>query len=401
VRRLVWIATALTAVLAAVTAVYGFLDDGTRLPAEESGRVSGPGELTFSLMVVAFAALGALLATRRPRNPIGWLLCVASLSLAVTGWARAWYVHAEYAAPGSPPAPDALLWFANWIFIWGFFPLITALLLLFPDGRLPSRRWWPAAVLTGLALACLTVGYAFEPGELDSYPRADNPLGAPRAIGGAIDFLQFLGYPVFLLAAIASAAAVAWRFRRSHGVERQQLKWMAAAAALSVLAWIVNAVLDESFGINSAFFLPIVLLAIPVAATVAILRYRLYDLGRIVNRTLVYAGLTATLAAVYLGLVLLLGMTVGESNLAIAVSTLAVAALFRPARARIQGAVDRRFYRRRYDAARTLEAFGAHLRDELDLESLGASLRSVVRETVQPAHVTLWLPRNDSRTHGP
>jgi hypothetical protein len=391
-RRLVWVATALTSVLAAVTAVYGFLDDGTKLPAAEGGSVSGPGDLTFSLMVVAFSALGALLATRRPRNPIGWILCFASLALAVTGMARGWYVHAEYGAAGSQPAPGALLWFANWIFIWGFMPLMTALLLLFPDGKLPSRRWWPAGALTALALGTLTVGYALEPGALDSYPRADNPLGASGALGDAVNLLQYLGYPLFALAAIASAAALITRFRRSRGVERQQLKWMAAAAAVAVVAWFVNAVLDQAFGINSAFFLPIVLLAIPVAATVAILRYRLYDLGRIVNRTLVYVGLTATLGATYLGLVLLIGLTLGTSDVAIALATLAVAALFRPARTRIQAVVDRRFYRRRYDATRTLEAFGSRLRDEVDVDAVGAELRAAVRDTVQPAHLTLWLP---------
>jgi hypothetical protein len=391
VRRLVWMATALTSVLAAVTAVYGFLDDGTQLPAAEGGSVSGPGELTFSLMVVAFSALGALLATRRPRNPIGWILCFSSLALAVTGMARGWYVHAEYGAVGSQPPPAALLWFGNWIFIWGFMPLMTALLLLFPDGKLPSRRWWPAGALTALALGTLTVGYALESGTLDSYTRADNPLGSSGALGEAADVLQHLGYPLFALAAIASAAALITRFRRSRGVERQQLKWMAAAAAVAVVAWFVNAVLDQAFGINSAFFLPIVLLAIPVAATVAILRYRLYELGRIVNRTLVYGALTATLAATYLGLVLLLGLTVGESDVAIAISTLAVAAFFRPARARIQAAVDRRFYRRRYDAQRTLEAFGARLRDEVDVDALSDELRRVVGRTMQPTEVKLWL----------
>ncbi len=391
-RRAVWAAAALTAACAMVTAAYGFLDDGTRLPAAEGGSISGPGELMFSLMVVAFSALGALLATRRPRNAIGWILCFASLALAVTGWARAWYVHAEYAAPGSQPVPDALLWFANWIFVWGFFPLVTALLLLFPDGQLPSRRWRPVAALIALALGCLTIGYAFEPGELDSYPRAENVLGVGGALGDVIDVLQGLGYPLFAFAAIGSAAALVTRFRRSSGIERQQLKWMAAAAGLAVLAWFVNAVLDQVFGINSAFFLPIVLLAIPAAAAVAILRYRLYDLGRIVNRALVYGALTATLAATYLGLVLLIGLTVGQSDVATALSTLAVAALFRPARARIQAAVDHRFYRRRYDAARTLEAFGGRLRDEVDLDALQSELVGVVGQTVQPAHVTLWLP---------
>ena len=392
-RHPAWAITAATAGLAVATTAFGFVDDGTRLPADEGGNVSGPGELTFAVMTVAFGALGALLASRRPRNPIGWILCVASLALGVTGLARGWYVHAVYAEPGSRPVPEALLWLANSIWVWGFIPLMTAVLLLFPDGRLPSRRWWPAAGLTGAALSALTLGYAFEPGAMDGYPRVANPLGTSGGLGAVLEFLQAIGYPLFALAAIASAAAVATRFRRSHGVERQQLKWMAAAAAVAVVAWFVNAVLDQALGVNSAFFLPLVLLSIPAAATVAILRYRLYDLGRIVNRTLVYGGLTLTLGGCYLGLVLPIGLAAGESDVAIAASTLAVAALFRPARARIQALVDRRFYRRRYDAERTLATFTGRLRDEVELEALAAELRGAVRETVQPAHLSLWLRR--------
>ena len=199
------------------------------------------------------------------------------------------------------------------------------------------------------------------------------------------------GHVLLVFAALASATALVSRFRRSRGVERQQLKWMATAAALAVLAFVANTVLDAAFGIANRFLLLPFLVALPAAATVAILRYRLYDLGRVVNRTLVYLGLTVTLGATYLGLVLLSGLAAGESDLAIAASTLAVAALFRPARARIQAAVDRRFYRRRYDAALTLEAFTARLRDELDLDALRGELRSVVADTVQPAHVSLWL----------
>ena len=305
-------------------------------------------------------------------------------------------MHAYYAHPGSLKPPVALLWLANWIWVFGFIPLITALLLLFPDGRLPSRRWWPAGALVLAAIVCLFVGYAFAPGALDDYRRVENPLG----LGPLFLTLQDAGFPLMALSAITSVAALIWRFRRSHGVERQQLKWMAAAAALVVAAWLGNAALDQFLGVQSSYFLPIVLLALPGAATVAILRYRLYDLGRIVNRTLVYLALTVTLGGVYLGLVLLIGLTLGTSNVAIAVSTLAVAALFRPARSRIQAAVDRRFYRRRYDAARTLQRFGSRLRDELDLNAVQAELVGVIQQTVQPEHVTLWLPRNDSRTHG-
>jgi hypothetical protein len=397
VRRLAWGIAGVTAALAAMSVVFGFADDGTRLPAGEGATVNGPAQLTFGVMVIAFAALGALLASRRPRNPIGWLLCAAPLALALSGFADGWYVHAYYAHPGSPKPPVALLWVANWIWVFGFIPLITALLLLFPDGRLPSRGWWPAGALVLAAIVCLFAGYAFAPGALDDYRRVENPVG----LGPLFLTLQDVGFPLMALSAITSAAALIWRFRRSHGVERQQLKWMAAAAALVVGAWLVNAALDQFLGVQSSYFLPIVLLALPGAATVAILRYRLYDLGRIVNRTLVYLALTVTLGAVYLGLVLLIGLTLGTSNVAIAVSTLAVAALFRPLRSRIQAAVDHRFYRRRYDAARTLQRFGSRLRDELDLDAVQGELVGVIEQTVQPEHVTLWLPRNDSRTHGP
>ncbi len=392
-RHLAWALTAVTAALAVATAVFALVDDGTRLPgAEGGGEVSFLSELMFSVMFVTFGALGALLATRRPRNAIGWILCLSPLALGISGGARGWYVHAFYAAPGWQLPPEALLWVANWIWVFGFIPLITALLLLFPDGRLPSRRWWPAAGLVGFALTALALGLAFEPGPIDSYPRVENPLGVGDGIADVTSFLRGAGFPLFALAAIASAAALVSRFHRSRGEERQQLKWMAAAAAVAVFAWFVNVVLDEALG-NNAFFLPVVLLALPAAATVAILRYRLYDLGLVVNRTLVYGGLTLTLGAAYLGLVLLIGLAVGESDVAIAGSTLAVAALFRPARARIQALVDRRFYRRRYDAAQTLATFTGRLRDEVELEALAAELRGAVRETVQPAHLSLWLRR--------
>jgi hypothetical protein len=392
-RHVAWGVSAATTALAGGTAALALADHGTPLPAAEGSRISGPGELTFAVMMVTFGALGALLVTRRPRNRVGWILLAAPFSLGVTGLARGWYLHAAYVDPGSPPVPEALLWVANWIWVLGFLPLITALLLLFPDGRLPSRRWWPAGALVAAAIGALIAGYAFEPGRMDDYPRVENPLATTGVPADVASLLQQLGHPLLALAAVASAAALVVRFRRSRGVERQQLKWMAAAATLAVVAWFANAVLDQAFRINSAFFLPIVLLALPAAATVAILRYRLYDLGRIVNRTLVYGALTLTLAATYLGLVLLIGLAAGESDVAIATSTLAVAALFRPARARIQAAVDRRFYRRRYDAGRTLEAFGARLRDEVDLETLAAELRAAAGETVQPAHVSLWLRR--------
>jgi hypothetical protein len=392
--RIAWSAFGLTALIAVATIVVGFVDHGTSLPRPDSGEVSGPGALSFGLMIVAFAGLGALLASRRPRNPIGWILVLSPVFLAFTQVARDWYTHTLFADPGSLPLAPGLMWAANWAHIPGFMPLLTLLLLLFPDGRPPSRRWRPVAWLAIAAMGTLIVGYALAPGPLEDYPRVDNPLGV-EPLGDVTEGLMFIGFPLFALAALLSMASLVVRFRRSHGVERQQLKWMAAAAALVVTAWFVSAFFDQALQTDVSLILPLALLALPAAATIAVLRYRLYDLGLVVNRTLVYAALSATLAGCYLGLVLLLQLALdpltGDSGLAIAGSTLAVAALFRPLRARIQAIVDRRFYRRRYDAARTVESFSARLRDEVELDSLSAELRSVVRDTVQPAHVSLWL----------
>ena len=392
---LAWLAFALTAASALVTAVFAVIDDGTRIPEDNGTTVTAAGELSFALMLIAFAAIGALLASRRPGNPIGWILCLSPLFLGYTGVARGWYVHTFYADPGSLPLAEGLMWIANWAWIPGFVPLLTLLLLLFPNGRPPSRRWRGAGVLALVAMSMMTLGYAFSPGALEDYPRADNPLGAGGLVGDVSEVFLSLGFPLFTLAAILCGASLVMRFRRATGVVRQQLKWMAAAAALVVVAWMLNSMLDQAFGVNSSFLLPIALLALPGAAAVAVLRYRLYDLGLVVNRTLVYGALSATLVAAYLGSVLLLQLALGplteDNGLAIAGSTLAAAALFRPARERIQALVDRRFYRRRYDAAQTVESFSARLRDEVELDALTDDLRGVIMDTMQPAHVSLWL----------
>jgi hypothetical protein len=393
--RLAWSAFGLTAAIAVMAAVVGFVDDGTRLPPPDTGHVSAVGSLSFAVMIVAFGGLGALVASRRPRNPIGWILCASAVCLAFTQVANDWYTHTLFADPGSLPVWPGLLWAANWLWIPGFMPLLTLLLLLFPDGRPPSRRWRPVGWLAGAGMVLLIAGYAFAPGPLEDYPRVENPLGVEGAAGDVFEAFLELGFAIFALAAIGSVASLVVRFRRSHGVERQQLKWMAAAAALVVAAWLVNAFFDQVLDAEISLILPLALLALPAAAAIAVLRYRLYDLGLVVNRTLVYGALSATLAGSYLGLVLLLQVALepitSDSGLAIAGSTLAVAGLFRPARRRIQEVVDRRFYRARYDAARTVERFSARLRDEVELEALTEELRGVVRETVQPAHVSLWM----------
>jgi hypothetical protein len=357
-------------------------------------------ELTDALSAAApavFAVAGALLAARRPGNPIGWLLLAVALLLAGSAVARALYIDAV-----SGPQPDlfarSLVWFETLAFnVWLWLSGIM-IPLLFPDGRLQSRRWRGFALLSAAAVAVAALGQAFGSAtlEFDNERFVANPFRISGPVGDTLETLGAAGGPLFTLVFLGALGGLALRLRRSAGVERQQMKWLASAIGL-LLAGLVAAGGGTLAGFDAiAFagwwlFLLALVFGLPLAIGVAVLRYRLYDIDVVINRALVYGALTLTLAATYLGGVLLVGLAVGESDLAVAASTLAVAALFRPARARIQAAVDRRFYRRRYDAGKTLAAFGARLRDELDLEALGADLRGVVRETVAPTHVSLWL----------
>jgi hypothetical protein len=268
---------------------------------------------------------------------------------------------------------------------------IVFLLLLFPDGRPLTRRWTLAVRLAGLGIVLATVAVALHPHELlpQEGLRVENPYAIPAA-KPVLEALVVLGAVLTLGAMVAAVVSLVLRWRRAAGAERQQLKWFTYAAAVLAVAVLLTSDLGDSVllgAVRAALIGPV----LAVATGVAILRHRLYDIDVVINRTLVYGGLTATLGATYLVLVLLIGLAVGRSGFAVAVSTLAVAALFGPARARIQAGVDRRFYRRRYDATQTLEAFGGRLRDELDLEALADDLRGVVVDTVQPAHVSLWL----------
>jgi hypothetical protein len=269
----------------------------------------------------------------------------------------------------------------------------TFLLLLFPDGHLLSRRWRPVAWCAALGIAGTFVTQGLHAGRISDYPQVTNPYGVDSPV---VDPLQGLALLVLAVGIAGSSASLIVRFSRARGEERQQMKWLAFAGGVAGVCVIVFTVLYDVVGedvANSAIMLSV--LGLPLAAGVAILRYRLYDIDVVINRALVYGALSATLAAAYLGSVLLLqllldGVT-GNSGLAVAASTLAVAALVRPARARIQAVVDRRFFRRKYDAAQTLEEFSARLRDQIDLGTLNAELSSVVHDTLQPAHVSVWL----------
>jgi hypothetical protein len=269
--------------------------------------------------------------------------------------------------------------------------------MLFPDGRSLSRRWRPFVWLALFGMAGAVLGQWFHPGPLDTAPfeKVVNPFGISTA-EGVFSALTGLGFLAILLSVLGAAVSLVLRFRRSRGTLRLQLKWLAMSGVVFALAMLVSSVLYQ-LGVKSSGNGPVLLAlaSVPLFAGEAMLRRRLYDIDVVINRTLVYVLLTATLAVVYVGSVLLLQLALNSvtsgSSLAVAVSTLGVAALFRPARARIQGVVDRRFYRRKYDAARTLEQFSARLREQVDLEALGGELRAVVAETMQPSHVSLWL----------
>jgi hypothetical protein len=359
------------------------------------------GDIAHAVAYTALAVVGFLIAAHRPGNAIGWLFGAIALSAALTFLAEQYGQYALMTNPDSLPGGLIAAWTSSWSWVPAVVLPGTFLLLLFPDGRLLSPRWSPVAWLAGCAMAMLILFAAFRANPLDGvFSSYANPAGIEglRGIDGLVaDILDLLLVGVLL----ASAGSVIVRFRRSRGEERQQMKWFAYAAAMMVVLFGFNGLFA---GPGNLFFgLSVTLL--PIATGIAILKYRLYDIDLLINRTLVYGVLTALLAALYFGGVatiqsLFRALTGQEQQpqLAIVVSTLAIAALFNPLRRRVQAFVDRRFYRRKYDAAKTLEAFGARLRDETDLEHLGGDLVAVVRETVQPEHASLWLrPSHESQ----
>jgi len=361
-----------------------------------AGREPVYDNILWGSLAATSATVDALVAARHPRNPIGWLvLCGAGVHGGLMEMLAGW---GQLSADEGLPAGGGAEWFTSWAWTVNFAAWIVVL-LLFPDGRLPGRRWRFAlgSVATGLILAAPAQALSTHNGPI--FASGHNPLGVDAPV---VD-VAFGGGMVLMLAALAAAiVSLVFRFRHSGSLERQQIKWMAYAAGALLLVTPFSALFYVEGNLAVQLAIVVALIGLPVAVGIAILRYRLYDIDVVINRTLVYGALTATLAGAYIGGVLVLqlalsGVTEG-SGLAVAASTLGVAALFRPARGRIQEAVDRRFYRRKYDAAQTLARFGARLRDEVDIDALRAELRSVVADTMQPAHISVWLraPRADS-----
>jgi hypothetical protein len=365
----------------------------------EDGVVAG---LVLGVWLTALGAVGALVAARRPLNPIGWLLLSSAILISLFLFADAYASYSLELDHSSLPLDRFMAWLSLWVTVPGFGAFIFVF-LLFPDGHVLSPRWrW--LVWLGIAgLTLVVLGLAIRPGPIDSVPTLDNPLGVQEAEGLARFLTEGPGSLLDGGVVLAAVLSLILRIWRSRGTQRQQMRWFVFSVLVFVVvfgaAQIVWAIVEEpeSGGpVNTFGFLAIMLslIFIPVSMGIGILRYRLYDIDVIVNKTLVYGALTAMLAVAYLGIVVALQNLIpgaDDSNLTIAGSTLAVAALFRPLRARLQGFIDRRFYRRKFDAQTMLESFSARLREDVDLDHLSRDLLWVIRETMQPAHASLWL----------
>lgn len=350
---------------------------------------------------VGFPLAGALVVSRLPRRPLGWILCIAPVLLMI-GLALG-------EAAGTPSEGGAgfgpwLEWGGSISFVSGLGLLLFVPLLL-PDGTLPSPRWrWVTRALT-IAVSTWVLSAIFKPGRMEIGNGYSNPLGI-EPLRSFFELAEALLGPVALTAVALGALSLIVRFRGSSGREREQLKWLALGGVSMVGCFLIVAFVEAVFGDLSDVVVTLIIivgiLALPASIAAAVMRHRLYDVDLIINRTLVYGGLTAILGLAYLGIVVILQQVLApitlESDVAIAASTLAVAALFRPLRARIQTFIDRRFYRRKYDAAATLSEFSSRLRDEVDLESLGHELVDVVSTTMQPAQASLWLRRTEVRS---
>jgi hypothetical protein len=355
------------------------------------------------LTLLTFSVVGAIIASLHPRNAIGWLFCSVGVTVGLNSFAGD---YAEYWLAGGTSMSslgETAAWFSSWLWILLTYVPTSFVLLLFPDGRLPSPRWRPVAWGAALGIAGSVVGYALEAGPLEDFPQIANPYGVDGPIVGIVGLA---GSIVATGSLVASAISLIVRMRHAGSEQRQQIKWLAYGGTVVVGTFFVSGLINLWNVPVGIVVSNVALLGLPVFTGIAIVKHHLYDIDLLINRTLVYGLLTTMLVAVYVGGIVLsqrvfVGLIGQEElpQLAIVASTLMIAALFAPLRRRIQAIIDRRFYRRKYDAAKMLSAFNARLRDETDLGTLSDDLVGVVKETMQPEHVTLWL-RPDTGSKG-
>jgi hypothetical protein len=397
------LAWALWAVTLLGLATTAWLDQLLRHAGRPELSWFGAGNAASVGAAVIAATIGALVASRRPRHPVGWLLLAMGLALTLSGAGGGYKWYGLVARPGTLPAASYLVGFSNGLNIVSI-SCAGFVLLLTPTGSLPSRRWrWWARVAAAAAVVFVAASVVDPMPVYPEYPGIGNPFGVPALAEPPLDTLIPAAGLVVLVALVVAAGALVGRFRRARGIERQQLRWLAWGATLAAVALVI-AIVELALHGDTVLFQAAIgscSALLPLATGAAILRYRLYDLDRIISRTLAYGLLTILLGLGYAAVVLGLGRLLPQgSSLVVAAATLAVAAVFQPARRRIQQAVDRRFNRGRYDAARTIAAFSTRLRDQVDLDTLTSELLAVVDQTMQPTQASLSLrsPREPSRT---
>jgi hypothetical protein len=392
---LAWLLCLLSVALAVASLILALLNGRTL--GEIFLDLGGPSIAALPTETVSFSVVGALVASHRPENPIGWIFLAEGFCYGLLAAGDQYAIYALLTNPGALPLGAEASWLGQWIWAPGLGLSLVFLPLLFPDGHPPSHRWRPVAWL-----GALSIGLTVVASMILLWPERGPALvtgdESPSHVVQAL--VDFITVPMLFVAGLGAVTSLLVRFRRARGDERQQIKWFVSAAALT-LVWIIVFGQSSLRGVPGAIVALsslLVIPSIPIATGIAILRYRLYDIDRIINRTLVYGSLTLMLALVYFG-----GVTATQAvfqaltgqqklpQLVVVASTLVIAALFNPLRRRIQSFIDRRFYRSKYDARKTLEAFSAKLRDETDLDALSEDLVGVVRETMQPEHVSLWL----------
>ena len=385
-----WSIWAVTVATTATTIGYTAVHPLPATLANQSGNgLNGAVGIVFT---AAFATVGALLAWKRPGNPIGWLLSATGLAYAAGGLE---VMLARF--PRTLTLSDWLGWI--WLLSFG---LCVFVLLLFPTGNLPSRRWRPVAWAAGAGLAGWVLGNAFAPTIISASPSTPNPVGLTGQAGDIFKIMAFGGVLLIVATGLAAVLSLAFRYRRARTAERAQLKWLVYAAALIVAVLLAEVPAGQIAGGGSAAnnlqnaMTSGAVALVPVAIGIAVLRYRLYDIDRVISRTVGYAIVTGLLVGIYAGLVLLATQVLGlHTPVAVAAATLAAAALFSPVRRRVQRGVDRRFNRARYDADKTVAAFAARLKEAVDLGAVQADLASAVQQALEPAHVSVWISHRD------
>ena len=402
-RRAAWLSWSLAVLSVALLAGGIVLSRAASSDLPFGGETNDASVVANLVTLLTFSVVGAIIASRHPRNTIGWLFCSVGVTIGLNSFAGDYAEYWLASGSGTNSLAETAAWFSSWAWILLTYVPTSFVLLLFPDGRLPSPRWRPVAWGAALGIAGVVVGYALKAGPLEDFPQIANPYGVDSPIVGMV---RVAGSVVAAGSLVASAISLIVRMRHAGSEQRQQIKWLAYGGTVVVGTICVSGLINLWSVPVGIVVGNVALLGLPVFTGIAIIKHHLYDIDLLINRTLVYGSLTTMLVAVYVGGIVLsqqvfVGLTGQEElpQLAIVASTLLIAALFNPLRRRIQFLIDRRFYRRKYDSRKTLEAFAARLRDETDLEALNSELVGVVRETMQPEHVTLWL-HPDTGTKG-